>query len=110
MEYAERLQALLAHRIGLWDVVAKARRQGSLDSNIRDHAGKDLAGLIGSMPELAEIAFNSKTAARIGMTAHGTAGDRHAILHLPSSSPAYTVSYAQKREAWLGLRPWLALS
>ncbi|CAJ0800755.1 hypothetical protein LMG7141_03867 [Ralstonia condita] len=108
MAYPERLRALLAHRIGLWDVVAEARREGSLDSKIRDHAGNDLASLIHTLPELAAIAFNGKTAARIGMKALGEMGDRHAVVHLPSSSPAYTVAYPQKREAWLALRPWLS--
>ena len=30
-----------------------------------------------------------------------------ALLPLPSSSPAYTLSFAAKREAWLALRPFL---
>jgi len=109
MEYAARLKALLAHRIGLWDVVAEAKREGSLDSKIRDHAGNDLAGLIASLPELAVIAFNGGTAARIGMKALGDIGDRHAILKLPSSSPAYAaVPYDQKLAAWQTLREWLS--
>ena len=106
MAYDARLQALLAHRIGLWDVVAEAKREGSLDSKIRDHAGNDLAGLIASLPELAVIAFNGKTAARIGMQMLGEMGDRHAILQLPSSSPAYTMAYADKLHAWRPLRAW----
>ncbi|MGN6140718.1 MAG: DNA-deoxyinosine glycosylase [Ralstonia sp.] len=109
MEYTARLQALLAHRIGLWDVVAEAKREGSLDSKIRDHAGNDLAGLIASLPELKVIAFNGGTAARIGMKAVGEIGDRHTILKLPSSSPAYAaVPYAQKLAAWHALREWLS--
>ncbi len=35
LNYASRLATLQGHGVGLWDVVAKARRQGSLDSNIR---------------------------------------------------------------------------
>ncbi len=108
MEYAARLQALLAHRIGLWDVVAEAKREGSLDSKIRDLAGNDLAGLIASLPELAVIAFNGGTAARIGIKALGDMGDRHTILKLPSSSPAYaSVSYTQKLDLWRQLRRWI---
>ncbi len=58
MDYAARLQTLLAHHVGLWDVVAEAKREGSLDSNIRDHAGNDLARLIESLPRLAVTACN----------------------------------------------------
>lgn len=106
MDYAMRLQTLLAHRIGLWDVVAEAKREGSSDSAIRDHAGNDLAGLIASLPELAVIAFNGGTAARIGLKALGEHGE-HRIVRLPSSSPAHTVSYLEKLQAWRELRIWL---
>src|SRR4051812_10192514 len=41
MDYHARLTALLEHRIGLWDVIAEARRIGSLDSEIRDHTQND---------------------------------------------------------------------
>lgn len=109
MSYDARLQTLLAHRIGLWDVVAEATREGSLDSKIRGHAGNDLAGLIASLPELALIAFNGGTAARIGVKALGEIGDHHTVVKLPSSSPAYAaVPYAQKLVAWQALRQWLS--
>jgi len=107
MDYPLRLQKLLAHRVGLWDVVAEARREGSLDSSIRDHAGNDLTGLVDSLPSLAAIAFNGGTAARIGMKALAGHGDRHPVLTLPSSSPAYTLAYAEKLAAWRALEAWL---
>ncbi|CAJ0818428.1 DNA-deoxyinosine glycosylase [Ralstonia flaminis] len=107
MDYDARLQALRAHRLGLWDVVAEAKREGSLDSKIRDHAGNDLAALIAALPELVAIAFNGGTAARIGLRALGAHGGGHHILTLPSSSPAHTLSYAEKLRVWQELRPWL---
>lgn len=107
MEYAARLQTLLDHNIGLWDVVAEARREGSLDSNIRDHAGNDLIGLIASLPNLAVIAFNGGTAERIGMKALARHGDQHRIVRLPSSSPAHTLHYLEKLRFWRKLRVWL---
>lgn len=110
MEYAERLQALLAHHVGLWDVVAEAKREGSLDSKIRGHAGNDLVGLIQSLPTLAVIAFNGGTAERIGLKALGSHGDRHRIVRLPSSSPAHTMPYSEKLRAWQSLRAWLTQS
>lgn len=105
--YEQRLAALQRHRVGLWDVVAEARRDGSLDSNIRDHQGNDLIGLIATLPTLRAIAFNGGTAARIGEKVLGDHGDRHAIVKLPSSSPAYTLAYADKLVAWQALRAWL---
>ncbi|CAJ0798630.1 hypothetical protein LMG18096_03578 [Ralstonia holmesii] len=48
-------------------------------------------------------------AARIGVKALGDIGDRHTILKLPSSSPAYAaVPYAKKLVAWQALRGWLS--
>jgi len=107
IEYADRLQTLLAHHVGLWDVVAEAKREGSLDSNIRDHADNDLVGLIESLPELAVIAFNGGTAERLGLKALQRHGGQHRIVRLPSSSPAHTLAYAQKLLAWEALREWL---
>src|SRR4051812_37212319 len=45
LDYPARLQALLKNGYGLWDVVAEADREGSLDSRIRDHIGNDLIAL-----------------------------------------------------------------
>ncbi|MEO6919396.1 MAG: DNA-deoxyinosine glycosylase [Collimonas sp.] len=104
LPYAARLQALLAHGIGLWDVVAEALRDGSLDSNIRDHVHNDLPSLIATLPQLQTIAFNGGTAARLGLKALGEQAGRYRIILLPSSSPAYTKPYAEKLAAWITLQ------
>jgi len=108
LDYEQRLKTLRQHHVGLWDVVAEARRDGSLDSSIRDHQGNDLTGLVATLPNLRAIAFNGGTAAKIGQKALGEHADQHAILKLPSSSPAYTLAYAEKLIAWQALRTWLA--
>ena len=110
MEYAQRLETLLAHRIGLWDVIAQARREGSLDSRIRDHATNDLAALVAGLPNLVAVAFNGGTAAKIGMQALAESRLSLDLIKLPSSSPAYAaVPYAEKSRAWEALRKWLAV-
>lgn len=100
MDYPSRLQALLANGVGLWDVIAEAAREGSLDSQIRDRADNNLLGLIAELPNLKTIAFNGGTAARLGMKALGQHAQRYRIVSLPSSSPAYTLSYAEKLRQW----------
>ncbi|WP_331693549.1 DNA-deoxyinosine glycosylase [Pandoraea sputorum] len=107
LPYDARLDVLRAHGVGLWDVVAEARREGSLDSNIRLHAGSDLAGLISTLPSLRAVAFNGGTAARIGQRALAQGNVPLPVVLLPSSSPAYTIPFATKRDAWLVLRDWL---
>lgn len=104
-DYPARLALLLAHGIGLWDVVAEARRDGSLDSQIRARADNDLAALVAGLPRLDSIAFNGATAARLGLKALGARAARYRIVPLPSSSPAYTLPYAEKLAAWRQLAP-----
>lgn len=107
LPYSNRLQTLLQHGIGLWDVIAEAIREGSLDSRIRDHAHNDLIGLAASLPNLEAIAFNGGMAAKLGLKALREQASRYELIRLPSSSPAYTLSYQEKLNAWLELRSWV---
>jgi hypoxanthine-DNA glycosylase len=107
LPYMERLQVLLRHRVGLWDSVAEAIREGSLDSRIREHAHNDLVGLVVGLPKLEAIAFNGGTAAKLGLKALGEYASRYQIIRLPSSSPAYTLSYQAKLNVWSVLRNWV---
>jgi hypoxanthine-DNA glycosylase len=104
--YAERLATLLDLGIGLWDVIAQARRVGSLDTAIRDHQPNALPALIATLPALRAVAFNGATAAKIGRKALGEAPGV-ALLTLPSSSPAHTLAFDRKLEAWLAVRAFL---
>lgn len=104
LSYAERLATLLAHGIGLWDVVAEAHRPGSLDSNIRARDDNDVPGLLARYPGIGAIAFNGGTAARLGIRVLGPRAGGYRLFELPSSSPAYTLAYAEKRARWLALR------
>ncbi len=104
--YEERLKTLLAQGVGLWDAIGSASRRGSLDAAIRDHRPNALGHLTQSLPELRAVGFNGGTSARIGMRElAGT--DNLALVPLPSSSPAYTLPFEKKLEAWLALRTFL---
>lgn len=102
--YPERLETLLDAGIGLWDVVAQAVRPGSLDQNLSDIAANPLADFINGLPTLRAIAFNGTTAARIGtrqLRQFAPVVEGRLPLHtLPSTSPANTMAYARKRDAW----------
>jgi hypoxanthine-DNA glycosylase len=104
LDYDQRLAALLDARIGLWDVVASATRQGSSDAAIRDHATNDLPALAATLPDLRAIAFNGGTAYRLGVSQMAGDADRYALIALPSSSPLHTVGIAAKQAAWAALR------
>ncbi|PZU11030.1 DNA-deoxyinosine glycosylase [Sphingomonas sp.] len=105
--YEARLDRLQANRIGLWDVIASARREGSLDQAIRDAEVRDLAAFVGGLPDLRAVAFNGATSARHGRRQlAGVSGV--ALMDLPSSSAAHAgMTRAAKRGAWIGLRGFL---
>jgi hypoxanthine-DNA glycosylase len=96
--YAERLQALLDHGLGLWDVYASCEREGSLDSDIREPVLNDLASLRQHCPSLEAIAHNGGESFR---HARHTRSLGLPVYRLPSTSPANASwSFARKREAW----------
>jgi TDG/mug DNA glycosylase family protein len=104
LPYTERLSRLSARSIALWDVVGEARRQGSLDGAIRGASANRLADFVATHPRLRAVAFNGKTAARLGRMALAGLNDVE-LIDLPSSSPAYTLAIAQKAERWAVLGP-----
>ncbi|WP_330999928.1 DNA-deoxyinosine glycosylase [Sphingomonas sp. IC-11] len=103
--YQERLEALKAARIALWDVVATARRVGSTDATIRDAAANDLPTLLDRLPALRAVAFNGGKALSLGRTL--VEGRNLAVLALPSSSPLHTVGRTAKQPAWDAITAYL---
>jgi len=98
LRYDERLTRVLAHGIGIWDVLDACHRQGSLDSAIRHAQPNDFESLREHAPQLQKVCFNGKTAGRFAPVI-GAAGYR--TLVLPSSSPAHAaLSFEQKLLVW----------
>jgi hypoxanthine-DNA glycosylase len=98
LPYAERLPRLLAHRIGLWDVLGACEREGSLDSAIRNAAANDFARLHVLCPELETVGFNGQAS---GKFAPQFAANGYRTVVLPSSSPAHmAMSFEQKLAVW----------
>lgn len=102
LPYEERLAALKAAGVGLWDVIASAERPGSLDAAIRRPEAADLRGLVASLPDLRAVAFNGGTAARLGRAILADVSGV-ALIDLPSSSPAHARPFAEKAAAWAQL-------
>ncbi|WEK41740.1 MAG: DNA-deoxyinosine glycosylase [Candidatus Sphingomonas colombiensis] len=105
LPYDARLTALIAARVGLWDVVASAHRAGSTDAAIRDHAANNLPAMIDSLPQLRAVAFNGGTALRLGRPLLETRA--LTLVALPSSSALHTIGIAAKQPAWDALRAFL---
>jgi len=106
LPYEQRLRALLDHRVGLWDVIREARRSGSLDVNIRDHAPNALRDLVAGLPELKAVAFNGLTSSAIGRKRLGLDTGLK-LMTLPSSSAAYTKPFGDKLAEWMALKAFL---
>jgi len=106
LDYEDRLMALRAAKVGLWDTVASAHRVGSLDAAIREAEHNPLADLARSLPELRAVGFNGQASARIGMPQ--LAGTDLALIPLPSSSPANaSIPLADKEKLWSRLGDFL---
>ncbi|MGR4890540.1 DNA-deoxyinosine glycosylase [Sphingopyxis sp. LARHCG72] len=103
MPYDDRLAALRAAKVGLWDVIRSAERRTSSDALIREAEAHDLAALIAGLPDLCMIAFNGGKAAAIGRKQLPPPG-AIALVDLPSSSAAHTIGFDKKRGRWLALR------
>jgi hypoxanthine-DNA glycosylase len=100
LPYAHRLARLLAHRVGLWDVLDACDREGSLDAAIKNSRANAFARLRRLAPDLRDVAFNGGTAGRFAPV-FAAAGYRTTVL--PSSSPAHAGrSYDQKLQLWRG--------
>ncbi len=98
MAYAARIDALLRHGLGVWDVYGSCEREGSLDTNIRQAEPNDLGALVARCPGLQAIGHNggesyrhAKATLRFGLPVH----------RLPSTSPANASwSFERKLAAW----------
>ena len=98
LPYPDRLRCMLGHGLGLWDVYANCRREGSLDSAIEDAVPNDLASLAQRAPLLRAVAHNGGESAR-AMRVTRALGV--AVLRLPSTSPANaSFSFERKLAAW----------
>jgi len=90
-EYADKLRFLDAHGIALWDVLERAERPGSLDSNIRNEVPNDFGALFEALPQLHTIALNgSKAAATFARYVQPKFAAQLAtlrVLAMPSTSP-----------------------
>ncbi|MCO5978097.1 DNA-deoxyinosine glycosylase [Ideonella oryzae] len=98
MPYAERVAAVQARGLGIWDVYAACLREGSLDSAIEQAEYNDFAGLIARLPQLRGIAHNGGESAR---ARRFTASFGLPVYRLPSTSPANASwSFERKLAAW----------
>ena len=97
---AEQRRALaLDAGVALWDVLASCEREGSLDSAIRSGTANDIAGFLRKHAGIRAVICNGGTAWRL-YRRHCAGAVGLPAMALPSTSPAYTMPYAQKLALW----------
>lgn len=115
LDYAPRLAALQQAGVGLWDVIGRCQRRGSLDASIvpGSEQANDLPALFARLPALCAVAFNGGKAAQsfrrqVHEQLPETTRSSLTWLALPSTSPANAGSSLHVlTEQWRALAPWL---
>ena len=96
----EKKKMLIRHRIALWDVAQSCVRPGSLDSDIREAVPNDFGMLFARCPQIKKILFNGATAQQLYEKNVGAMPPGCIWQRMPSTSPAYTLSFEKKLAAW----------
>ena len=97
-DYAQKKRLIVDNNLALWDVARLCEREGSLDSDMKDIAFNDFGALFEACPQIHAVLCNGGTAHSLFIKSGYAQGK--VVLRLPSTSPAYTLSYEKKRTAW----------
>ncbi|MGX5729157.1 DNA-deoxyinosine glycosylase [Pseudoxanthomonas beigongshangi] len=115
LDYPQRLAALHAAGVGLWDVIGACERRGSLDADIvrGSEVANPLADWLASRPGVRVVALNGGKAAQafqrhVAPSLPPALAARIAVHALPSTSPA-NAAFSVERLAgqWRILAPHL---
>jgi hypoxanthine-DNA glycosylase len=98
-DYEEKTKLLLNNSIGLWDVLSKAERNGSLDSNILKEEYNDFQHFFKTYPNIKTVIFNGKKPAEY-FKANNILFEHKEYHILPSTSSANTTKFDIKLKDW----------
>ncbi len=90
-DYEARVAKLISHGVGLWDVMKRCSRKGSLDSDIQNVKVNDFAVLDTEAPNLEKLLFNGSKAFETFMKSENKLwAEKRGIVceKMPSTSPA----------------------
>jgi hypoxanthine-DNA glycosylase len=98
LPYEKRVALLRQRGLGVWDVYASCKREGSLDQAIEGAVFNDFASLQKQAPRLRHIAHNGGESARAMRHLQALGFE---VMRLPSTSPANASwSFERKLAAW----------
>ena len=96
----EKRALILDNRLALWDSLTACEREGSLDSAIRQPELNDFGRLFSECPGIVRVLFNGGTAHRLFARTGMVYLEGLDWRVMPSTSPAYTLSYERKLAQW----------
>lgn len=105
LPYGQRVQALTASGVAVWDVLQSCVRPGSLDSAIQPgtRVANDFASFFNAHPAIRLVGFNG-TEAEKSFKAYVLPGLQTAAairyVRLPSTSPAHAIGFEKKLAVW----------
>jgi TDG/mug DNA glycosylase family protein len=94
--YEEKWNLLLSHDIALWDVIKLYERKGSSDAAFVRVVPNDIRLFVETHPSLEKVLFNGKKAQEFYKKLIQYYPSHISFVALPSTSSAYTLSYADK--------------
>ncbi|KDA01366.1 DNA-deoxyinosine glycosylase [Hyphomonas oceanitis] len=102
LPYDVRQSVLKSRRIAVWDVLQFCKRDGSLDSNIKEEVPNDFAQFFAAHPHVRRVGLNGGKAAKsFEKYARPYLPTSAIALPLPSTSPAYAAKrFEQKCAEW----------
>ena len=109
--YQQRVLALVAQQVAVWDVLTSCVRAGSLDTDIERQSvvANDFAGFFDRHRQIRRVCFNGAMAEalfRRHVLPHLGLAQLPEFVRLPSTSPAHAgMSIAEKAAAWRIVHP-----
>ncbi|BEG98820.1 DNA-deoxyinosine glycosylase [Bacteroides sedimenti] len=98
--YEDKIATAQKHGVGLWDILASCKREGSLDSNIKDESFNDFPLLLQRYSNVRILIFNGQNSYKYFLKVHGQLpGVEYRVM--PSTSPANAAkNFEAKLKEW----------
>lgn len=108
-EYDFRVRLAMKSGISIWDVIQTCERSGSLDSDIKDEIPNDLEDFLNQYDSIRVIVFNGGKAESSfrKFFKHIYKSGMYDFVKMPSTSPAYTLKFDLKLQAWSRLNDYI---
>ena len=103
-DYRQKVAHALSHQVAIWDVAKTCYREASSDASIHGAQINDFEALFASYPKIHTVFFNGRLAESLFKRTVQSVTSNRQRTPLPSTSPAYTLSFDQKKAAWHAVR------